>query len=520
VILSGRYELLTRIGRGGMGQVWEGRDLLLGRKVAVKAVHLESVDGAALAERFQRESVATAALSHPGIVTVHDSGVDGDTAFLVMELVGGQDLARVVRDRGALPLTEAVRIGAAVAAALAAAHAIGVVHRDIKPANVLLDGERVKVVDFGIAALTHSAQTSLTAPGTTVGTAEYMSPEQAMARGVTPAADVYSLGCLLTTLLIGRPPFTGEHPLAVLNQQVQATPAPLRAALPDAPAELEQLLAAMLDKEPTARPSAADARTALARLRTFGPPPDAAATTEVAMPLVAGRPAKHPARTESPTTATRALPLPLAAIPPTRPQPATTAAEVPLSEAQAAPLARGAEATDAGIGRPRGRRRLIAIVGVSTALALVALGFSVGNRQPQAEPPPPVTTATPTPSPTPAPAPSPSPTPDPPAPQTLPAAVSALGSTISAIGQADEDSANAREDLLETFDKLVEEIEDDELGKAAAKARELARDVDKYVRDGQLGAAQAAPITTALDTVTTALTSAATTPADPAGSDD
>jgi serine/threonine protein kinase len=296
VILSGRYELLTRLGRGGMGQVWESRDLLLGRKVAIKTIHLESQDDLSPADRFRREAVATAALNHPSIVTVHDTGVEDGTAFLVMELVGGQDLARTLRERGALPLAEVARIGGSVAAALTAAHAIGVVHRDIKPANVLLDGDRVKVVDFGIAMLTRSASTSLTAPGTALGTAEYMSPEQATSGPITPASDVYSLGCLLTALLTGRPPFTGEHPLAVLNRQVQADPDPLRLARPDAPAELEHLVATMLAKDPASRPSAADVRARLASLHAPGPTPHAGAPTEPATTT-------HTALAETPTQA-------------------------------------------------------------------------------------------------------------------------------------------------------------------------------------------------------------------------
>ena len=155
-LLAGRYELGRPIGRGGMAEVWEARDSVLGRTVAVKTVNLAAAHDPTLGERLRREAVATAALTHPGVVTVYDAGVDGDTAFLVMELLEGRDLAAVLRD-GPLPVSQAVRVGEQVAGALAAAHAAGIVHRDVKPGNVLLDGEKVTVVDFGIAAVEQDA---------------------------------------------------------------------------------------------------------------------------------------------------------------------------------------------------------------------------------------------------------------------------------------------------------------------------------------------------------------------------
>ncbi|WP_052437017.1 serine/threonine-protein kinase [Georgenia sp. SUBG003] len=211
VVLAGRYELDQKLGRGGMAEVWRGRDLVLGRRIAVKTANVVDATDHTLGDRLRREAVATAALDHPDIVTIHDAGVDGDTAFLVMELASGRTLAALLAE-GPLPLTEAVRIGGRVAGALAAAHAAGIVHRDIKPANIIVDGEKITVVDFGIAAIEFQAVTSLTAPGTTLGTAEYMAPEQARAEPATSGTDMYSVGCLLTTMVAGRPPVHGGVP--------------------------------------------------------------------------------------------------------------------------------------------------------------------------------------------------------------------------------------------------------------------------------------------------------------------
>ncbi|WP_341359116.1 serine/threonine-protein kinase [Georgenia sp. M64] len=265
VVLAGRYELRRPLGRGGMAEVWEARDLVLGRSVAVKTVDLDTAGDPTLGDRLRREAVATAALDHPDVVTVYDAGVDGDTAYLVMELLGGHNLAAVLQE-GPLTEPDAIRVGSRIAGALAVAHAAGIVHRDIKPANILLDGDKVTVVDFGIAAVEHAAAAALTGPGTTLGTAEYMAPEQARAEPVTAAADMYSLGCLLTTLLAGRPPFTGDSPIAVLHQHV-AEPAPrLKDLAPGVAIEVDDLVTALLEKDPAGRPTAVQAHELLAGL--------------------------------------------------------------------------------------------------------------------------------------------------------------------------------------------------------------------------------------------------------------
>ena len=263
--LQGRYELRRLIARGGMAQVWEAHDAVLKRSVAVKTVDLAGSTDPTLGPRLQREAVALATLAHPDIVTVYDAGLEGDTAFFVMELIEGRDLAAVVRD-GAVPVEEAARIGARVAGALAVAHEAGLVHRDIKPGNVLVHGKHVTVVDFGIAAATRAAQTSMTTPGTVLGTATYMSPEQASGSGATPASDMYSFGCLIMALVTGEPPFSGEAPLELLTQHVSAQPVRLTDRLPDVPERLDNLVHRLLDKDPARRPTARDAQRVLAEL--------------------------------------------------------------------------------------------------------------------------------------------------------------------------------------------------------------------------------------------------------------
>src|SRR4051794_13761549 len=285
-MLADRYELGDRLGRGGMGDVWRALDTVLRRDVAVKTVSLDASDDSVTLERFQREAMATASLSHPNVVTVFDAGIDGETAYLVMELLPGPTLAALVNARGALPVDQAVDYGIQAAAALSAAHAVGVVHRDIKPGNLMLDGEgRLKVLDFGIARLSQANAARLTRTDTTVGSATYMSPEQARGEQATESSDIYALGCVLMTLLTGSPPFTAEQPIAVLGQHLRE-PAPLASSRrPDVPPALDDLVASMLAKDPAARPPDAEAvRLRLDALAAGGP-----AQTAV-MPAYAGPP--------------------------------------------------------------------------------------------------------------------------------------------------------------------------------------------------------------------------------------
>lgn len=264
-MLGDRYELDKRLGRGGHAEVWRGIDRVLARRVAVKTFSLVDSSDPTLSERVNREAIATAALEHPDIVTVHDAGIDGDTAYIVMERLRGRDLAAVLA-AGPLSLEEALRVASRVAGALAAAHDAGIVHRDVKPANILVDEDRVMVVDFGIAAFEYQPVTTLAAEGTTQGTAEYMAPEQARAESATRSTDMYSFGCLLTAVVAGRPPFTGARPEAILHQHVFVEAPRLARLCPGVPAELDHLVAALLAKDPDRRPPAAEVAEVLADL--------------------------------------------------------------------------------------------------------------------------------------------------------------------------------------------------------------------------------------------------------------
>lgn len=261
-VLADRYELVERLGRGAMGEVWRARDTRLQRDVAIKIVDPAGHPDPSVQARFEREAIATAGLSSPYVVGVYDAGTDGDTSYLVMELLSGRNLADELRERGRLPWAEAVTVGAQVATGLAAAHRIGVTHRDVKPANVMLHEGRAKVVDFGIARLTQEQGSELTATATVIGTASYMSPEQASGRVAGTASDVYSLGCLLYALVAGRPPFAADNPVAVARAHV-TDPVPSLRGLVDVPAAVEAVIEACLVKDPAARPNADDVAAAL-----------------------------------------------------------------------------------------------------------------------------------------------------------------------------------------------------------------------------------------------------------------
>ena len=280
-LLAGRYRLEHEIGAGGMGRVWRARDVRLDREVAVKTVDLGRVGDPSLAGRFQREIILTAKLTSPHTVTVFDGGVDGTTAYLVMELLHGESLADAIARRGPLGLTQTLDVARQVTLGLSAAHALGLVHRDIKPANVMLSGGRVKLLDFGIAQLTGQADPHLTAPSMTIGTAAYMSPEQASGHKVDAATDLYALGCLIMTMMTGRPPFDGDQAIVVASNQINVTPPRLLSRRPDAPPALDALVTRLLAKNPRERPDTAAIMRALEQIEA-----DPSAPT-VALPPVA-----------------------------------------------------------------------------------------------------------------------------------------------------------------------------------------------------------------------------------------
>jgi hypothetical protein len=277
-ILAGRYVLLEVLGSGGMATVWRARDEVLGRDVAVKVLSPQFAADPGFVARFEREARHAAGLSHPRLVTVFDSGVDGSFPFIVMELVAGRTLRQVLDQSGRLAPGAAVGIAAAVCEALEVAHAAGLVHRDIKPANIVLTaGGEVKVLDFGIAKA-GGGSGGTQATRAVLGTAAYLSPEQASGRPAGPQADLYSLGCVLFEMLTGAPPFTADSAVGLAYRQVHDDPGPPSALRPGLPERLDQITARLLAKDPADRPpSAAAARAGLLAALT----PD----TTAALPL-------------------------------------------------------------------------------------------------------------------------------------------------------------------------------------------------------------------------------------------
>ena len=303
-LVAGRYLIEAELGRGGMGVVYRAVQLPMERAVALKVLKKELTGDARARVRFEREARAASALTHPSAVAIHDFGDHEGTAYLAMELVEGRGLRALIEE--GVGVARAIDLAAQLADVLASAHDAGLVHRDLKPENVIvesneertegtvgrhlpssagvgmpsrsgathvIDGDRVRVLDFGLAFLERGPGGRMTREGIVVGTPEYLSPEQARGEDVGPATDVYALACVLHELLTGRPPFAGSE-LDVLTKQMFAPPPPLASETAlDVPAALDELRRAMLEKQPARRPSAAEARD---RLRALDPDPDRA----------------------------------------------------------------------------------------------------------------------------------------------------------------------------------------------------------------------------------------------------
>ena len=252
-VLGNRYRIEARIGAGGMAEVYRGIDPVLNRTVAIKVLLPQFARDTSFVERFRREAQAAARLNHPNIVGVFDTGSDDGTQFIVMEFIEGRTLADFLAAGRRPTPVQAAEISQKICSALAAAHAQGVIHRDIKPGNVMVtrDGT-VKVMDFGIARMTSGVET---APQTSavLGTASYLSPEQAQGGPVDARTDVYSLGVVLYELLVGRPPFTGDSPVAVAYKQVNEAPIPPSQLNPDVPPRLDAVVMRALSKNPANR---------------------------------------------------------------------------------------------------------------------------------------------------------------------------------------------------------------------------------------------------------------------------
>ncbi len=274
-VLNQRYELQRRVGRGGMADVFLARDQLLDRPVALKVLFPEFAQDPAFVERFRREAQAAANLNHPNIVGVYDWGEAAGTYYIVMEYIDGRSLADVLRNEGRVRPDRCADAAIAVALALASAHASGVIHRDIKPANILITHEgQVKVADFGIARALNSAhEQDLTQTGSVMGTASYFSPEQAQGLPLDARSDLYSLGVVMYEMLAGKPPFTGENPVAIAYKQVHEAPVPPSQIVSGVPAGLEGITLQLLAKNPADRyANCNDLIADLRRVRQGKPP--------------------------------------------------------------------------------------------------------------------------------------------------------------------------------------------------------------------------------------------------------
>lgn len=252
-VLGNRYEILRKIGDGGMAFVYQARDKLLNRIVAVKVLRPEFVDDQEFLVKFKREAEAVASLSHPNIVNVYDVGEDGKVHYIVMEYVDGQNLKEIIQDEGSLEEYTALDIAKQIARALSAAHRNGIIHRDIKPHNILIskDGRQVKVADFGIAKAVSSS--TMTNMGSVIGSVHYISPEQAKGKHLTSNADLYSLGIVLYEMIIGRVPFSGDSPISIALKHINEDIAFTDQDKINIPNSVRTIISKLTQKEPDNR---------------------------------------------------------------------------------------------------------------------------------------------------------------------------------------------------------------------------------------------------------------------------
>ncbi|GAA2651107.1 serine/threonine-protein kinase [Paractinoplanes durhamensis] len=387
VTLGGRYRLDERIAGGGMGDVWRGTDEVLGRTVAVKILLPALLDEPGFAERFRGEARTMATINHPGVVDVYDYGSDQQLAFLVMEYVEGDALSRTLSRVGRLTPARTMALVAQAADALQAAHANGIVHRDVKPGNLLVRPNGTLVLtDFGIARSALVGQ--LTVAGSVLGTASYISPEQASGEGATPASDVYALGVVAYQCLSGHRPFDGATPIEIAMKHVRETPRPLPA---DIPPSVRAIVDRALAKDPSTRWPSASAMAAVARQaasalatnshQSAGQPARAAAPASPAGPPISSSPISGSARppyppVPRPTSGARGAASVPSGPPIQQPQAQPQAYRPPYAPARPAP-AQPAQSQPMSVGKPEssaGRQVLIVLAVVLALLVLLCAG--------------------------------------------------------------------------------------------------------------------------------------------------
>jgi serine/threonine-protein kinase len=304
-LFDGRYRILRKLGSGGMANVYLAEDEDLGRRVAIKILNDRYANDEGFTERFRREAKSAAALSHPNIVSIYDRGESEGRPYIAMEVIEGRSLKELILASGSLPIGEAVDYAKQILSALRFAHRHGIIHRDIKPHNILLGHEnRLKVTDFGIARYGPSQMTEV---GSIMGTAQYLSPEQARGAPVTASSDLYSAGIVLYEMLTGKTPFTGETPIEIAMKHLNEPPRPPSELRPEISPELDQIVLRALAKDPHERYESAEEFSAdLDRVEAGLPV--APETTAAATAVLTGLPATDATQVLAPDARTRALP--------------------------------------------------------------------------------------------------------------------------------------------------------------------------------------------------------------------
>src|SRR5436853_4400263 len=286
-LFDGRYRIVRKLGAGGMANVYLAEDQELGRRVAIKILNERHANDDQFVERFRREAKNAAGLSHPNIVSIFDRGEAEGTYYIAMEYLDGRSLKEMITKRGPAPINVAVDYARQILAALRVAHRQGLVHRDIKPHNVLVDDEgRVKVTDFGIA---RAGPSQMTEEGSIIGTAQYLSPEQARGTQVDQRSDLYSLGIVLYEMLTGEVPFTGDSPVEIAMKHLSKVPEPPSRIRPEVPRDLDFVVMRALAKAPDERYASAEEMDAdlarVARGVSVSPETEEAATAIIARPI-------------------------------------------------------------------------------------------------------------------------------------------------------------------------------------------------------------------------------------------
>jgi eukaryotic-like serine/threonine-protein kinase len=438
-VLGGRYRLGRLLGRGGMAEVYEATDDVLQRPVAVKVLGGWLGDDGTFVERFRREALAAARLSHPELVAVYDTGSEDGLHYIVMELVPGETLADALARDGRLEPGRATAIARAVARALAVAHAAGIVHRDVKPANVMLapDG-RARLMDLGIARSLDGED--LTRTTSILGSPNYLSPEQARGERVDARSDLYSLGCVLYEMLAGRPPFDAESPVAVAYKHVHEDPSPPSAFAP-VPAGLDAVTLRAMAKDPAERFQTAE---------------------ELDAALERGTDPIAPTATAPIPAATATTPLP--PVEPTRPLPRRR-------------------------DRPPPRRRWLPLMAAALALAVIgALAFALlGGPEPTTSDrdrsPTPRTSPSPSPSPS---SPSPSPSPEPPPAGPVEEAVAAFLALVEEGVSEGRITEKAAHEIEKHLDDAMKKFDEGDTEEAVRKLDELESKIDDFIEKDEI----------------------------------